>query len=170
MSTALRHEKAARAWLLGFVGLQIACQLALLVPQLSAARPAFRVAAFGVSLVALAFAPGASGRHSSRPWLLAALVLLGVQFFHPTTNSPLAGLAAVALNVAIAAPLVWVMRLRVTPRLLVQVLLVIWGFQAVPDLPTFAESGIVGVDVFGWQGLFPQPVEQEVLLFMLPQH
>ena len=25
---------------------------------------------------------------------------------------------------------------------------------AVPDLPTFAESGIVGVDVFGWQGLF----------------
>ena len=25
---------------------------------------------------------------------------------------------------------------------------------AVPDLPTFAESGIAGVEVFGWQGLF----------------
>ncbi len=137
MSLALRREKAARAWLLGFVGLQIACQLALLVPQLSAARPAFRVAAFGVSLVALAFARGASGRHPSRPWLLAALVLLGLQFFHPTTNSPLSGLAAVALNVAIAAPLIWVTRLNVTPRLLVQVLLLIWGFQTL--------SAIVGV-------------------------
>ncbi len=25
---------------------------------------------------------------------------------------------------------------------------------AVPDLPTFAESGIAGVDAYGWQGLF----------------
>ena len=124
-----RGESAARAWLLGFVGLQVACQLALLVPVLGAARPAFRVAAFGVSLVALACAPGRAAPHPSRPWLLAALLLVGVQFFSPTTDSPLAGLAAVALNVAVAAPLVWVARLRVTPRVLVELLLLIWGFQ-----------------------------------------
>ena len=124
-----RDEAAARAWLLGFVGLQIACQLALLVPALGAARPAFRVAAFGVSLVALACAPGPAARHPSRQWLLAALLIVGVQFFRPTTDSALAGLAAVALNVAVAAPLVWVTRLRVTPCVLTELLLLIGGFQ-----------------------------------------
>ncbi len=129
MSRPDRDEATARAWLLGFVGLQIACQLALLVPLLSGARPAFRVAAFGASLVALAFAPGTAARHLSRPWLLAALVVMGVQFFRPATSSALAGLAALALSVAVAAPIVWVTRLRVTPRTLVALLLLIWGFQ-----------------------------------------
>ena len=129
MSRPDRDESAARAWLLGFVGLQIACQLALLVPLLGGARPAFRVAAFGASLVALAFVPGTSARHASRPWLLAALVVMGVQFFRPETASALAGLASLALAVAVAAPIVWVTRLRVTPRTLVAVLLLIGGFQ-----------------------------------------
>ena len=129
MTRTDREQSTARAWLLGFVGLQIACQLALLVPLLGGARPALRVAAFGASLAALAFAPGPAARHPSRPWLLAALLVMGVQFFRPATSSAMAGLASLALAVAVAAPVVWVPRLRLTPRTLVTLLLVIWGFQ-----------------------------------------
>jgi len=125
-----RREAVAQVWLLGLVGVQIACQLAQLVPQLGTARPAFRVAAFGFSLAAVAFASGRASRHPSRPWLAAAALLMGVQFFSPTTNSPLSGLATIVLAAAIAGPILWVGRLRVTPTLLRRTLLTIWGFQS----------------------------------------
>jgi hypothetical protein len=105
--------------------------VALLFEQLAALRVVFRTAAFGVSLACLALVPGVARRpHPSRGLILAAIGIVGLGLLHPSTNTPLAGIAAIALYLAIVAPLFWVPRLAVTPAGLGRVILLIWGFHA----------------------------------------
>jgi hypothetical protein len=116
-------------WIAGIVVLQLAMQLLLFLPALRYARVYMRAATFSVSLFALVFMRG-RGRYPPATWpALLALVWTGLQFFHPQTNSELSGLASIGLTTAIAAPLFWVTRLKVTARQLQVALLVLWGFH-----------------------------------------
>jgi hypothetical protein len=114
---------------LRFVILQIACQVALLFPELGALRVLIRSAALGLSLAFLALLPGRGRPHPSRPWALVALAIVVLSVAHPTINSALSAAAQAGLYVATLAPLFWAVRPRPGARTLKQVLLVLWLFH-----------------------------------------
>src|SRR5436305_12187928 len=97
---AAARVATARAWLIGFLVLLFVCQVALLSESLGAIRVVFRVAAYAISLAALGLVPGLALRHPSRPFLWVALGIVFLEVFHPTTNTPLAGLAQFGLYLA----------------------------------------------------------------------
>ena len=96
----------------------------LYLPGTQPLRVPIRVASYGISLAALiCYLAAANSRarilsrlHPSTPWLLAAVVYLGLMVFHPTTNSLLSGLAQVCLYVAILAPVLWAQTCVDDPR------------------------------------------------------
>ena len=96
----------------------------LYLPGTQPLRVPIRVASYGISLAALiCYLAAANSRarimsrlHPSAPWLLVAVVYLGLMVFHPTTNSLLAGLAQVGLYVAILAPVLWAQTCVDDPR------------------------------------------------------
>ncbi len=116
-------------WIEVFMYVQISCQLALLWSAVGTARPLFRAASFGFSLALLFFLPGRAKPHPAAKAAIAILIILVIGFFHPLTNSALAGTAEIALNLAILAPLFWVSHLRIDCASLRRVLLIFWGFH-----------------------------------------
>jgi hypothetical protein len=122
-------ERVAAQWVLGLLGLQIACQVALLFEELAPLRVVFRSAAFAGSLIGLAAVAGRPGRHPSRPYAAIAVAIVGLMMFHPNTSTAAAGVAAVALYAAIVAPVFWVPRLEVGSWTFARLVVVLWGFH-----------------------------------------
>ena len=110
--TARQSRWTSGRLLTGFVCLQIACQLALLVEAISAVRVVVRILAFGVSLALIFLVPGRSLRHPAMPLLIASMTITALNMFHPQASGVLAGLAQLGIQIAILAPLFWVTRLR----------------------------------------------------------
>ena len=134
-----------------FIGFQILCQLALLVPQLGTLRSMFRIAAFGASIYMLIAHPAqAKRRHTCAIAAVAILFILTISLFNPTTNSWAAGIAQVALYVAILGPLFWVPALSVDVNAMNRVLLIFWGFYAL--------SSVFGVLQVLFPGHFQPPL------------
>ncbi|MGL6075798.1 MAG: hypothetical protein ACRC8S_16700 [Fimbriiglobus sp.] len=124
-------ESFALRILMGFLFIQIVCQLALLVPQLQSFRVIFRTAAFSGSLIAFCFIRGNKLNPSWNLFLYLSMLLLIINFFHPSTNTPAAALASILLNLAILAPAFWVTRLVVTKRTMTTVLYFMWIFNTI---------------------------------------
>ena len=125
---------AARAsnpefWLIGLIAVQIVCQLALLVEVLAPLRIAFRVSSFALSLVALAAVAGRAGNYPARWPALGAIGILALGVLNPNTNTAIAAVGSILLNLAIVAPVVWATKLPVTPRVLGRVFALLWGFH-----------------------------------------
>jgi hypothetical protein len=118
-------------WLVAFVLVEIACQLALLSSAIGPLRQVFRSLAFGVSLLWLLVLYRRGLRHPAAKVGAWALVIVSIQFFHLTTNSWLAGIAQVALYLAIMAPLFWIPSLPIDAAALRRVILILWTFYAV---------------------------------------
>jgi hypothetical protein len=138
-----------------FIFLQIVCQIALLFEMLSFLRIAFRGAAFAVSLAFLFWLPGRGKLSPAHPWAVACLILLGVEMFHPSGNSPISRLAEFVLNVAIMAPLFWVPRLALSTKNLQNILFILWSFHTV--------SAAVGVLQVYYPGRFQPKVSAAVM-------
>lgn len=148
-------QTASAFWLHAFVLVQILCQVALLFPQLGAARVVIRTLAFGISLAFLFLLPGRGTRHPAARVTIVALAWLAVQVLHPTTNSLFAAVAHCGLYLAIVAPVFWTSRIEVSPEALQRTLSIVWGFHAV--------SAVFGI----LQVLFPgrfQPALSSVVL------
>jgi hypothetical protein len=109
---------------------EIACAVMLLVPSLQAERVIFRSAAFTASLVLLAFLPqrGSQG-HPSRGAAAVGMLVIALGLFNPMTNTLAAGVASVALNVAVCAPIFWVPRIRIDISTVRRLFFVFWAFQ-----------------------------------------
>ncbi|HEX7665641.1 MAG TPA: hypothetical protein VF407_14040, partial [Polyangiaceae bacterium] len=116
--------------------MQIACQLALLVPSLGSARVLFRSAAFGISLVALTVTASnrTTKRHPGAVFVLFILFVLGLEAFHSDTNGPLAALATLAMNSAVLGPLIWAPRLAIDKKWFRRTVLLFWAFQSTSAL------------------------------------
>ncbi|NTX58625.1 hypothetical protein [Myxococcus sp. CA039A] len=99
-----------------FVGLLIACQLALLVEAISPVRVVVRTLSFGLSLALLVLVPGRSLKHPALPFVLGALGITALNFFNPGTVSALGAMAQLAIQLSIVAPLLWVTRLSIDPK------------------------------------------------------
>jgi len=138
-----------------FIFLQIVCQIALLFEALSFLRIAFRGAAFAVSLAFLVWLPGRGKISLAHPWAVACIILLGVELFHPTGNSPVSRVAQFIMYIAILAPLFWVPRLSLTTKSLQSILFILWSFHTV--------SAAVGVLQVYYPGRFQPKVSAAVM-------
>ncbi|WP_224364809.1 O-antigen ligase family protein [Hyalangium versicolor] len=113
-----------------FIAVQILSQLALLVESLAGLRVVFRIFSFGASLAMLVLVPGRSLRHPSLPYVLAAMVIISVGFFHPDTGSHMAALAQLGIEFAVMAPLLWVTRLKMDATAFRRTLALLFLFNA----------------------------------------
>jgi hypothetical protein len=120
---------ASQWWLYGFVLLQLVLQASLVVPGIGPTRTLLRVATFASSIALLLVVPGGRKDYPLTPLVRLVFAVVGLGLFHPSLNSPLAGLAQIALYVAVWAPVFWVTRIAVTPLVLANVLIMLWVFH-----------------------------------------
>jgi hypothetical protein len=123
-------QRAGSGRIFVHIGVQIACQLALLIRELAPARAFFRSAAFGFSLLLLVMTPGWSqGGHRLRAAVLIVMIILTLSAFNPGGGAPLAVVAHWSMSLAIVAPLFWVSRLDIKANTLANLLIVLWVFH-----------------------------------------
>src|SRR5688500_16472586 len=147
------HQESAR-WIYGFIGFQIACQLALLFPAIAPLRVFVRVAAFAASFYCLVRISGRGRRHPSARAAQWAMGILALSIFHPTSNTVASAVAQAGLYGAILAPLFWVPRLRVDAKALRWTMVILWVFNT-------ASAGVGVLQVF-YPGRF-QPAMSTVI-------
>ncbi len=123
--------KHALFWIQLFVLTQVVCQIALLFGAIGQLRILVRGLSFGGSLLLFVLISGKEKQHPALPWVMAVLAIIGLNIFHPTTNTFLAAIAQVMLYFAILSPLFWVSRLNVTSNTLTRILLLLWVFHTV---------------------------------------
>jgi len=141
-------------WVFAFACAQLFCSLALLVPPLDNLRIAWRMGSFGSSLAMLYFLPRRGTYHPAALPALAAMLIVALSLLHPTTNTPLAGLAQVMLYAAIFAPLFWVSGVPVTYTSVRRVMLLLWGFGLL--------SATVGVIQTYFPGTLEMPISSSI--------
>jgi hypothetical protein len=112
-----------------FLTFEFACQVALLFPALAGLRVFFRSAPFVACLMLLMLPAKTPDHHPARSTAVAIVVILAVSMLHPSTNSFMAGVATVLLNLAILSPLFWVPRLRLDAVSIRRLFLLMWAFQ-----------------------------------------
>jgi hypothetical protein len=103
----------------------------LLLPGTQAIRVWLRAASYAISLLGLVWwwhgrRAGRSGAHPATPWLLVAVIYLGLMVFHPETNSWLAGVCQLGLYIAVLAPVFWAPGLVRGPQHLARLLVVLF--------------------------------------------
>ncbi|MBU8896341.1 hypothetical protein KRR26_12035 [Corallococcus sp. M34] len=112
-----------------FIALLITCQLALLVGALSPLRVLFRITAFGTSLALLVMVPGQGRRHPARGFLMAAVAIASLNFFHPSTNSPMAAAVQLGIQLSVLAPIFWATRLVIDERMFRRIVVLLFLFN-----------------------------------------
>lgn len=117
------------SWLIGFILLQIACQLLLLVEALEPVRMFVRVAAMSASLAMFFILPPTGTRHPASRIAVWIFGVLALSAFHPSSNTVVACLAVITFNLSIIAPLFWAPRLQISMQHLRKVLFLVWAFQ-----------------------------------------
>jgi hypothetical protein len=123
------HYGASARWMYAYLLMQMACQVALLIPGIGGFRPVLRSAAFCMSLAILVLVRRAPlVRHRIRFVLWAVLIILGLSALNPEAGG-LAALASFCMQLAILAPVFWVARLRCGERELELLLILFWGLS-----------------------------------------
>jgi hypothetical protein len=136
------------------MAVQFASQVGLLIPGVGPARMLFRMVSFGMSLALLRQFGRRDGAHPSGAMLACVVAILGISLFHPTTNTYLAGVAQVALNLAILAPVFWVPFTGLDAAGLRKTLLLTWAFHAV--------GSAMGVLQTYYPGSFQPPISSVI--------
>lgn len=119
-------------WLEIFVLVQVLWGLLLFVPGSQGYRIYIRGFPYVASLVALVACLRSSGADSGVPgarWIIAALGLMVASLVHPATWL-MSGVAQIAFQLSIAAPIFWTARSWLTPERLERVLLLVFGANA----------------------------------------
>ncbi len=137
-----------------FILMLIVCQLALLVPVLTPVRVLVRILAFGGSLALLVLVRGRSLKHPALPFTLGALAITALNFFHPGTTSPIAGLVQLGIQLSVMAPLLWVTRVPIDSKTFRYTLALLFFFNVA--------SATVGVLQVYFPGRFQPPVSSVV--------
>ena len=141
-------------WLFAFLGLEIACQLGLLLPSIAGLRVFIRTAAFLGSVFLLVILRRGPKNHPSSGAAMIAVLLTLLSFLNPSTNTPLSGVATIVLEIAVLGPIFWVPRIRIDVPTVRRLFLVYWSFSFL--------SGCVGVLQVYFPGRF-DPVTASVL-------
>ncbi len=129
-ASSIEEVKAEPKW--GFAEFFVISQTAfpaiLFLPGTQGLRLPLRVAAFAISLAALAWWMGRRRRHTPHPalhWLLLSVAYLALMIFHPTTNTLLAGLGQTMLYLSVMAPVYWAASMIRSPQRLIRLLVIL---------------------------------------------
>ena len=122
-------ERPSPVWLYAFLAVQCASVAALTVEALGSLRIVLRVLPFGMSLAYLACLPAGGPRYPLRLWATAGLAVMSLGLLHPEANTLLAGVAQIALTLAVWGPVYWVGRIAVTGDVVRRVMLLVWAFN-----------------------------------------
>jgi hypothetical protein len=90
----------------------------LYLPGSQPFRVPIRMSCYGITLAALLYFWRNKQRlrpHPAVPWLVASLVYLAIMLAHPTTNSPLSGMAQIGIYFSVLAPVIWAPKLVESP-------------------------------------------------------
>jgi hypothetical protein len=101
-----------------FVLSQTVLPALLYLPGSQPFRVPIRMSCYGITLAALLFFwrnKQCLRPHPAVPWLVASLVYLAIMLAHPTTNSPLSGMAQIGIYFSVLAPVVWAPKLVESP-------------------------------------------------------
>jgi hypothetical protein len=122
-------------WAHNFMLTQFIFQLLLLVPGIGAARTAVRVGSFGLSLYLLMTRDEGKIEYPVKfPGYAILLVLFLSLCFSFNLNSIPAGVGQIAMYLAILGPLFWAGKLPLSDRGFRNLLMILWGFQAISSL------------------------------------
>jgi hypothetical protein len=121
-------------WLFIYVGLELTCQGLLLSSLFAPVRVYVRSAAFLISLCLLLGLRSANKSHPAWPMAIGATAILIASILHPDTNSALAGVAAVLLQLSILGPIFWVPRIRIDVSTVRMLFLIFWAFNCASAL------------------------------------
>jgi len=114
-----------------FVATQIVSQFLLLLGPAGSLRIALRILEFAFSLALLVLVQPAlcSKPHPSRNAALLVLAIVGLEWFHPYTNTAIAGMAQAAMYAAILGPLFWIPHLSLDMSSLRRIILILFVFH-----------------------------------------
>jgi hypothetical protein len=130
-----RSKSPGPAWAYAYLAVQILCQLALLSSTLAPSRVFFRSAAFLLSVAFLVVIPGASKKDLlARTLATIVMFIVTLSALNPAGGAVLAVIAHWAFYLAIIAPLFWVARLELEPKVLPRLLLVLWAFHTASSI------------------------------------
>ena len=107
---AVRTERIPWGFAEFFIISQTALPALLYLPGSQAFRLPIRFSAFAISLAAFAWWQAQNGKvkpHPASPLIVGVMCLLAVMLFHPTTASPIGGLAHMMVYFAVLAPVFW---------------------------------------------------------------
>jgi hypothetical protein len=122
-------------WAHNFMLTQFIFQLLLLVPGIGAARTILRIGSFGLSLYLLATIGSKSVDYPNKLPVYGIITILILSLcFNSTLNSIPAGLAQIAMYLAILAPVFWASRLPFSETGFRNLLIIIWIFQSISSL------------------------------------
>ena len=130
-----------------FVIFELLCQLALLWSVLGEFRFFFRLATFASNLALLVILPKHDCRYhpavKAAQWVMAIMCL---ELLNPQSNAKVAGLAQIALYLAILGPLFWVPRAGIDLKAVRNVVLILWSFHTI--------SSVIGILQVYYPGSF----------------
>ena len=122
-------------WAHNFMLIQFIFQLLLLFPGIGAARTILRIGSFGLSLYLLATIGNKGVDYPNKLPVYGIIIILILSLcFNSTLNSIPAGLAQIAMYLAILAPVFWASRLPFSETGFRNLLMIIWIFQAISSL------------------------------------
>jgi hypothetical protein len=122
-------------WAHNFMLIQFIFQLILLVPGIGTARTIVRIGSFGLSLYLLATIGNKGVDYPVKLPVYGIFTILILSLcFSFTLNSIPAGLAQIALYLAIIAPIFWASKLPFSERGFRNLLMIIWIFQTISSL------------------------------------
>lgn len=164
-SSSVRFQIPKFSWLHAFIVSQFIFQVSLLIPAIAEFRTLVRIAVFGLSLAFLWRIPKTGLKHPAKPWAIAVMCIMMLQFFwHPYLSSIPAGAAQCLMYLAILAPLFWVSRLDLKERDFLWLVYLLWGFHVLssivgvlqvyyPEIFQFAISSNIEEGAFGGEHL-----------------
>jgi hypothetical protein len=142
--------RASAWWLYFFLAVQFVCQGVLVSEAVGGLRVVFRAAAFLSSLGMLVVLPPGGRPYPVRGLAIAVVLITALGLLHPRLNSPIAGVATLALTLAVWAPAVWASRLNLAPDSFRRVILLLWAFHSI-------SSGVGVLQVYNPTRFAPDP-------------
>jgi hypothetical protein len=144
-----------------FVISQTALPALLYLPGSQTIRVPIRAASFLISLAGLLWCVSAKlnkgvPAHPAHPWLVAALICLGLMICHPTTNSTTAAVVQIVLYLAVLAPAFWAPHLVQCPAHLARLVVLLFLCNGV--------NSIVGIlQVYNPESWMPEEFSRVVM-------
>ena len=119
-------------WMHNFLSIQFVLQLLMLVPALAAARNVLRIATFGLSIYLVISTISQRGiKHPAKSSVYSIFLILVIALcFNSQLNTIPAGVAQIAMYLAILGPVFWASKIYLSAQGFRNLVTILWLFQS----------------------------------------